>query len=263
MKQEGFEGWDEYAPFYDWENAQTLGRRDVRFWQTLARRIGGPALELGCGTGRVTIPVARSGVTLVGIDRSAPMLARAIRRRRRARTASLSLTRGDIRHLPFRTGSFRFVMAPYGVLQSLLRDRDLTDTLAAVARVLAPNGRFALDLVADVPAWQEYERRTSLRGRLGGRAHVTLVESVRQDRRRRLTMFEQDYIERRGGRRVHHRFNLTFRTLSIKQMTGRLERAGFRVDAVLGDYDGRPWHPESDAWLVLATKAGRGPADSC
>ena len=33
---EGWQGWDDYAPFYDWENAQTLPRRDVRFWQRLA-----------------------------------------------------------------------------------------------------------------------------------------------------------------------------------------------------------------------------------
>ena len=58
---EGWQGWDDYAPFYDWENAQTLDRRDVRFWQRMAAQAGGRVLELGCGTGRVTIPVARTG----------------------------------------------------------------------------------------------------------------------------------------------------------------------------------------------------------
>ena len=33
---EGHEGWDAYAPYYDWENAQTVGRRDVAFWKRLA-----------------------------------------------------------------------------------------------------------------------------------------------------------------------------------------------------------------------------------
>src|SRR5437763_15825232 len=83
---EGWEGWDEYAPFYDWENARTLGRRDVPFWTRVARQARGRVLELGCGTGRVSLPLARAGVDLVGIDRSAPMLARmrrAASRRRR------------------------------------------------------------------------------------------------------------------------------------------------------------------------------------
>ena len=63
---EGHEGWDEYAPFYDWENARTLGRRDVPFWRTLALQQDGPVLELGCGTGRISIPLAKAGVSLVG-----------------------------------------------------------------------------------------------------------------------------------------------------------------------------------------------------
>src|SRR5688572_17319867 len=85
---EGWEGWDDYAPFYDWENARTLGRRDVPFWRNLARHVGGPVLELGCGTGRISIPLGRAGVPLVGIDRSAPMLDRARQRVRRAKLLS-------------------------------------------------------------------------------------------------------------------------------------------------------------------------------
>ena len=66
---EGWRGWDDYARFYDWENAQTMGRRDVRFWQRLAARTAGPVLELGCGTGRVAIPVAKTGARVVGLGR--------------------------------------------------------------------------------------------------------------------------------------------------------------------------------------------------
>ncbi len=50
---------------------------------------------------------------------------------------SLRLVRGDIRTLPFEDGAFPMVLAPYGILQSLIRPRDLTATLASVARVLA------------------------------------------------------------------------------------------------------------------------------
>ena len=52
----GWDGWDAYAPFYDWENRRTIGRRDVRFWTDLARRADGPVLELGCGSGRLSVP---------------------------------------------------------------------------------------------------------------------------------------------------------------------------------------------------------------
>ena len=250
---EGWQGWDAYAPFYDWENAQTLARRDVRFWQRLAAAQDGPVLELGCGTGRLTIPVARAGAAVVGIDRSAPMLARARQRLRRARAAAL-LLRGDIRQLPFRRRHrFAMVMAPYGMLQSLTSDRDLRATLEAVHGVLPRGGLFAIDLVPDLPRWSEYDRRVSLAGRRGA-GHVTLIESVRQDRARGLTIFDQEYQERRGRKKAVHRFSLTFRTITIPQMRRRLEQAGFRVDALLGDYQGGPLDLRADVWIILARR---------
>ena len=240
--REGWEGWDEYAPFYDWENARTLGRRDVPFWNRVASGTHGPVLELGCGTGRVTIPLARAGAHMVGIDRSAPMLARAVRRARRMpnpknppnppnppsaiRNPQLKVVRGDVRWLPFADRAFPLVIAPYGILQSL---------------------------VPDVPNWREYRNHVQLRGRSNG-ARVTLVESVSQDRDRRLTTFEQRFVERRGRTTREHRFLLTFRTLTVPQMSRRLERAGFAIESVFGDYRGRPWDARADVWIILAKR---------
>ena len=253
MNSDGSQGWDDYAPFYDWENAQTLARRDVPFWQRLAAAQSGLVLELGCGTGRLTLPVARTGARIVGIDRSTPMLARARQRLRRARVAAL-LLRGDIRQLPFRRRTrFDLVMAPYGMLQSLTTDRDLRLTLDAVGTVLRRGGLFAIDLVPDLPRWAEYDRRVSLAGRRG-RGQVRLTESVRQDRAKGLTIFDQEYEERRGGRRLSKHFSLTFRTISVPAMRRRLERAGFEIDAVLGDYDGGPFDARADVWIILARK---------
>ena len=146
------------------------------------------------------------------------------------------------------------VMAPYGILQSLLRERDLKSTLSEVHRVLEPGGTFGIELVADLPSWKEYRKRLSLkgwRGRRGG-AHVTLVETVRQDPARHLTIFNQEFTERRGGTTRVHRFALTFRTLSVPQMVRRLEKSGFEIAALLGDYRGRAWDPRADVWVILA-----------
>jgi ubiquinone/menaquinone biosynthesis C-methylase UbiE len=253
---EGWRGWDDYAPFYDWENARTLQRRDVAFWQRFAAAQDGPVLELGCGTGRIAVPVARAGARIVGIDRSQEMLARARKRIIRARVRGrLTLVRGDIRDLPFTARTkFSAVLAAYGILQSLTRERDLTRTFASVARVLRRGGLFAIDVVPDLPKWDEYRNRISLSGRHGRHSTLTLVETVRQDRSKRLTIFDQEYRERRGSERRVHRFSLTFRTLTVPQIARRLERAGFRVLAVLGDYQGGPWDPRADVWIILAAK---------
>ena len=247
--REGWEGWDDYARFYDWENAQTLGRRDVPFWRRLAAAADGRVLELGCGTGRVSIPLARAGVDIVGIDRSPSMLDRSRRKSRRR----LPLVQGDIRSLPFRRRSFAMVLAPYGILQSLTRPRDLGRTLASIAAVVQPGGTLAIDLVPDVPRWREYADRVTFRGRSRG-AQVTLVESVHQDRVRRLTTFDERYVEERRGRTVEKRFSLVFRTLTVEGMRRALTRSGFSVEAVLGDYQGRPWDDRADVWIIVARR---------
>ena len=112
-----------------------------------------------------------------------------------------------------------------------------------------------MELVADLPAWHEYSNETKLRGwRAGGRSHVTLIESVRQDRTKGLTLFEQEFVERRGRARTSRRFTLAFRTVSVPQMVRRLERAGLRVTARLGSYDGDPWTKSSETWLLIAER---------
>src|SRR5213082_1248165 len=137
MGRGGWEGWDEYAPFYDWENARTLGRRDVTFWRRRAAAVEGRVLELGSGTGRVSLPLARAGIRLVGVDRSAAMLRRARERSAKASryvppsrdvppppsraaqrfSGALQFVRADIRALPFADRTFGMVLAPYGMLQ--------------------------------------------------------------------------------------------------------------------------------------------------
>ncbi|MBY0497154.1 MAG: class I SAM-dependent methyltransferase [Cyanobacteria bacterium] len=259
----GHEGWDDYAAYYDWENAQTVGRRDSAFWSDFALRASsGQArkdprvLELGCGTGRVAIPVAKAGATVVGIDRSASMLDRGRRKVKRAAVGSrVQLIRGDIRYLPFPDRTFPLVMAPYGILQSLLDEQLLAATLKDVRRVLTRNGTFGVELVADLPAWDEYSNRVTLRGARGPHGKpIKLIETVRQDRRKHITRFEQTFVEGRGRSETRKTFALGFRTLSVPQMVERLEKAGLVVSSLLGDYQGGPWDLRADVWIILARR---------
>jgi ubiquinone/menaquinone biosynthesis C-methylase UbiE len=268
----GIVGWDEYARYYDWENARTMGMRDLAFWRRMVSGASGPVIELGCGTGRVLLKT--SGVVSaeergrkrhprsVGIDRSAPMLDIARQRARKLRPAVRPvLIRADIRALPIATGSAALVIAPYGILQSLVRDIDLTAALAESARVLRSGGQFVVDLVPDLPRWPPYRGRVRMQGSRRAGTTVTLVESVRQDKRRKLTIFDETFferpVERTNGRRVEpvtRRFSLTFRTLPLAETRRRFVRAGFTIDAVFGGYRGQKWTPRSETWLIVARK---------
>ena len=251
----GHEGWGAYAPFYDWENARTMGRRDLAFWKQLAAQTGGRVLELGSGTGRLTVPLRKAGADIVGVDYTEEMLRRVRPRARRSRTAPPPLARGDVTRLPFADASFRLVMAPYGLLQSLLSDAMLTRAMKEAWRVLEPGGVFGIDLVPDVPRWREYTRKVVFFSPEGPRGlPVTLRETVRQDREKRLTTFEQEYVEGRGASRQVTPFTIRFRTLPLPDIASRLERAGFGIEAVLGDYRGAEWDRRADVWLLIARK---------
>ncbi len=105
------------------------------------------------------------------LERAARQLGRnpkALKSRVLKSSCPLTFVRGDIRALPFEDGAFPMVLAPYGILQSLTRPRDLTATLASVAASLCPGGVFGVDLVPDVPKWREYKNRVQMRGRARG-----------------------------------------------------------------------------------------------
>ena len=246
--------WDQYAPFYDWENARTMGRRDVPFWKTFAAGRRGRTLELGCGTGRLLIPLARTGARLVGVDFSADMLERARTRSRALPSARRpGLVRGDIRALPIASASLERVMAPYGVLQSLISDNDLSAAIHEVHRILKPGGRFGIDLVPDLVDWRAYQKQVRFRGTLRGQP-ITLVESVRQQRKAGITIFDEDYRLGRGRTATRRRFSLTFKTVPMDAMIAGLEEAGFQIDLVSGSYTGSAWTRDAPVWLIVARR---------
>lgn len=115
-----------------------------------ARRAGGPVLELACGTGRLTLPLARAGHQVVGLDAAPEMLDAAARKARAAGLAP-ELRRGDMRD--FDLGRrFGLVVLSCNSLAHLTDTPDILACLGAVRRHLAPGGVFAFDVVQPDPA---------------------------------------------------------------------------------------------------------------
>ena len=162
-------------------------------------------LELGCGTGRISLPLARAGVVGRG-HRSVGADARRAAERRRsvAQTTGRSAAGSACNWFAATFARCRFARQTFCDGPRAVRHPAVARCATATSprrssrspRVLAPGGLFGVDLVPDVPNWREYSNRIQLRGRAAGGAHLTLVESVRQDPRRHLTIFEQAYVER-------------------------------------------------------------------
>ena len=116
----------------------------VPFYVDLARQQGGAALELACGTGQLTIPIALHGLPTVGLDRSRAML-NVAKGRASAASAPVAFLQGDMRD--FALGrEFNLIIVARNSLLHLLSMVDLLAALTAVGRHLALDGMFAFDI---------------------------------------------------------------------------------------------------------------------
>ncbi|HEY7391593.1 MAG TPA: class I SAM-dependent methyltransferase [Bryobacteraceae bacterium] len=114
------------------------------YYVELARQASGDILELACGTGQLTVPVAAEGLPVVGLDLSAKMLNTA-RERAAARKVSVEHLLGDMRNFDLGRG-FGLIFIARNSLLHLHSTEDILATLAMVRRHLAPGGMFAFDI---------------------------------------------------------------------------------------------------------------------
>jgi SAM-dependent methyltransferase len=119
---------------------------DLKVWERLAAEAGGPVLELGSGTGRVALHLARRGHEVVGLDNDAELVESL---RERARELPVDAVLGDVREAPL-DREVALAIAPMQVLQ-LLPDEDLGRCLHSTAEILSPRGRFAAAIVEGLP----------------------------------------------------------------------------------------------------------------
>jgi SAM-dependent methyltransferase len=235
------------AALYDWEYRRR--RADVSFYRMLAGERGGPILDLGCGTGRITAPLVRDGHRVMGIDLSPAMLARARARLSRlpaeARNRYL-LARADFRAVPAR-GQFAFAIAGFHAIQHLIDDRDLLAFLRGVRRLLGPTGWFAFDVFAPRARWLALSPRHDL-GRTifrhpTTRQKLAYTVSHRLDPTRRALHMRLTYqpVSAEGTPvGSSHVVRLCHRQLPPDEINRLLRRAGFRVLARWGGFAGEP-----------------------
>lgn len=232
-------------------------QQDVRFYVELARRHGGPVLELGAGTGRVTLAIAAAGVSIVGLDTMPTMLARAHARlalRPAAERERVSLRRADLRSLRM-TQRFPLVIAPFNVLQHTATGEELQRALERCARLLAPGGLLAFDVLnPDVHALAQNPDRiyrvghithpvTKVRYKLSESSHYDADEQIRT-----VHMFLDPVA---GGAELLV-VPLAQRQIFPEELKARLSAAGLAIQARYGDFERGPFDSSSESQVILA-----------
>lgn len=120
---------------------------DLPVWAELADAAGGPVLELGCGTGRVALHLARRGHQVVGLDRDAELLAAL---RERGSGLAVEALHADAREFAVEP-AVALAIAPTHLVQ-LLGDEERVGCLHSIAASLRPGGRFAASILEEMPA---------------------------------------------------------------------------------------------------------------
>jgi SAM-dependent methyltransferase len=261
MKQEKtlYDGF--IADYYDTSPILAKRTQDVAFYVNAVRKYGDPVLELGCGTGRITMAIAETGYRIVGLDLSEKMLERAgekraaLRREARERT---HLVQGDMTR--FDLGEkFRLIVIPFRPFQHLLETEQQIACLNCAKKHLAANGRLIVDFFQtdaermhdvkflDESPLAEYD--------LPGGRHVAMSERVaafhRGQQRSDVEMIFR--VRHADGRKERLVMAWTLRYFFRYEVEHLLARCGFRLEAVYGNFDGSPLEDESPEMIFVAT----------
>lgn len=253
----GSEAHYEDGQYYD--QAYRLRRHDVRFYTDLALKSGGPVLELGVGTGRVALAIAKAGIEIVGVDPMEPMLSRARKRIEslpRAVRERIELRKGTLERLRLRR-KFPLVIAPFNVWMHLYTRREIERGFATVRHHLEARGRFAFDVLLPDPV--SLARDPSKRYRGGEVPHprdgdrYRYSEYFRYDPLSQIETVLMDF-EHPGDADRSFCTPLTQRQFFPAELEALLHYNGFAVQSHTGDFDGGPISAATESQVIVARR---------
>jgi len=242
------------ARFYDLEHVDLTA--DVIFYLHFARQADGPVLELGCGSGRLLVPLAEAGGELTGVDNSPAMLALA----RNKLGDRVKLVEGDMRTFELRE---RYALAIVSInsFMHLLTTADQLAALSNVARHLKPGGRLIIDLPAgDELVHQDADARLTLERQFVDPAtgHQILKQVVsRIDWATQCQELVHIYDELLADGTVKRAVvPMTLRHTFRYELALLLDKAGYTLERLYGDYDLSPYESGCPRMIAVAQFLG-------
>ncbi len=244
--------------YYDLENADFT--EDMDYWLNLAEEHGDPILELGCGTGRVLLNLARRGHAVTGLDNSPEMLARLQAKlgaaSRQQLAAAPHIVQASLEDFEL-TERFQLALMPFNTFMHLLSTEAQIAALERIRRHLAPGGALALDMPNPGEAYAAQEQGLTLeRSFMDGDRTVQQFSAITLDRAAQLAHITWIYDSTGpAGDLQRSIVPLTLRHTFPAEMALLLARAGLSLAHLYGDYDRSPFADGSPRMLVLATAA--------
>ena len=238
--------YDDFADIYQvWTDTAASTRANLDFYVELYQETAGPVVELGVGDGRIAVPAASRGQTVIGVDLSRAMLERC---RVRAAAAGvldrLALMCEDFRRFQLDIPA-RLIALPYHSLGHLLTLEAKRSALAHVFSQLQPGGCFVFDDFFVTPQCVDRMRRVQLRAEFrspDGTDMLLWVTSLVDEASQAMTVVTwEDALDADGAlaRRRYRRLHLSW--LEPSQVRRLLTETGFVVDACFGSFTRAPF----------------------
>lgn len=252
---------DAFARLYDLDLVEDPG--DLDLYLALAARTGGPILELGCGTGRVALPLAAAGHEVTAVDIDPAMLERA---RRRADAAGAAIARridfveADLLGLKLpAAGSFRLAIIALNSLFLLATRVAQREAFATMARHLATGGLAVVDIwLPDADDLARFDGRLILeyeRQEPESRALVTKVAAAQHDAASGIVNLTSIYEEGdQGATPARFVRRDALRLVSADELRDFAESAGLEVETLAGGYDLEPLGAGSERAIIVARR---------
>jgi SAM-dependent methyltransferase len=218
-----------------------------RFYLEEARKSGGRVLELACGSGRLTIPIARNGTEIIGADLSKSMLETARAKARRA-GVEIQFLEADMRSFEL-AGKFAAILIPGNSLLHLFTAEDLMQCFRNVHRHLAPNGR----LLFDISKWDIAMLARDPRERypvltVNG---ITIEETASYDSAQQIRRIVW-YLSKPGAA-DHRVIDYSLRVIFPQELLLLLDAAGFRMETRYGEFTREPFQSSSPRQVCICS----------
>lgn len=222
--------------------------RDIEFWVRQARQAGGSVLELACGTGRIAIPIAETGLSVVGIDVSDAYLSRA-RLKSAERGLNVTFERADIRRFDLRR-LFRLVAFPFRSVAVLEADDDLRACFACARSHIEEGGIFVIDAFNPSQVITRDGSTTLRYQNPDGTGMVEVDVKRRFDSAGRTETSVFTFQQSRWSAPI--RAELRLRMYTTTELSAALHANGFEVARHLGGYDESPYSESAPLQLLVA-----------
>jgi ubiquinone/menaquinone biosynthesis C-methylase UbiE len=248
------ESFYDHADLYDLVMADVAPEGQAGFYLRQAQACGGPVLELACGTGRLTLPIAAAGLDTTGLDASAAMLAGAERKVREG-GLHIGFIHGDMRS--FEIGRrFRMIFVGARSLQHLTDVADLIACFSTVNRHLESDGIFVFDIFNPdmrILARDKLQRFPVGEYQHGKRGRLTLEEATDYDSASQVsrTMWYFAAPDQRDSLVVQ----LVLRSIFPQELPLLINAGGLRLEQRFGDFSGGPFDGGSRHQVCVCRRA--------